>query len=159
MRYEGTPTVPPPSVLAEAHKFNLRHPYSLSEFKGDISDEEFDLHRRVQMQQMDTLDQQFWTDVSSDMSMSTPHLMQFTTPQSNQRFEAAKRATLWALPLGASSIDKEKALSDFYTGWVAQERLRQHEYTKQHRSAVLTELAIAARYEYRRVKGLFGRSA
>lgn len=48
------------------YPLRLRHPYSLSEFKSASIDEfsEFELQYKLLRQQLDTLHQTFWLDVS-----------------------------------------------------------------------------------------------
>ncbi|KAA1471120.1 hypothetical protein DENSPDRAFT_837048 [Dentipellis sp. KUC8613] len=112
----------------------LRHPYSLSEFRGDPAEYQWKLQR----QQLDAWNHAFWTD-------------------SNARFERAKAAVLSSLPESASADARELALADFYKQWVLQETTRQENYTREWRQRSFEEIKLAARVHYQKlVARMFG---
>ncbi|TFY72649.1 hypothetical protein EVG20_g324 [Dentipellis fragilis] len=112
----------------------LRHPYSLSEFRGDPGEYQWKLQR----QQLDAWNHAFWTD-------------------SNARFERAKAAVLSSLPETASANARELALADFYKQWVLQETTRQENYTREWRQRSFEEIKLAARVHYHKlVARMFG---
>jgi hypothetical protein len=111
----------------------LNHPYSLAEFSNqECSFEDFELLYKLQSQQLDAFNHQFWFD-------------------NNTRFEAAKAMILEALPEYATALDKEHALSHFYKQWMVQESERMDAYTVEWRKRNFALIALAARLEYRRL--------
>ncbi|KII88447.1 hypothetical protein PLICRDRAFT_111186 [Plicaturopsis crispa FD-325 SS-3] len=117
------------------------HPYSLREFNGDArDDQDFDLLWRMQRQELDRFNHNFWAD-------------------SNTRFEAARAEVLASLPPSASPIDKERAESTFYTHWLMQEAERQRAYSAEWRRRNLECILMAARVQWRKMWGgmKFGR--
>ncbi|KAG7092506.1 hypothetical protein E1B28_008857 [Marasmius oreades] len=125
--YDDVPTPPPPSLL--------HHPYSLAEFDPEPSNNEsaHELQWKLQRKQLDDLNQYFWLD-------------------SNIRFESGKKAVLESLPLTASVMDKENALSEFYKHWLMQEKPRLEEYTHAYRTRNVTVVVLAARATLDRFK-------
>jgi len=122
----------PPSQLPAQY---LRHPYSLSEFKTESSDNRCDheLQFKLLRQQLDSLHQDFWLD-------------------SNTRFYSAKEVILSSLPKNATVRDKEEALSVFLKQWVVQENERTDAYTAEWRSRNVELIQMGARVEYHRLK-------
>ncbi|KAG6814377.1 hypothetical protein H0H92_010963 [Tricholoma furcatifolium] len=124
---------PPPSASS-----SVRHPYSLDEFstpsktRGENTVLEFKLLR----QQLDEFHHNFWFN-------------------SNTRFEAAKQATLDGLPPTASPLDKEKALSEFYTQWYMQEASQTDAYTTEWRRRNFTLIRLSARVQFEKMTSFF----
>ncbi|KAF9533019.1 hypothetical protein CPB83DRAFT_806762 [Crepidotus variabilis] len=124
----------------------LRHPYSLSEFKEENKNagNDCEFQFQVQRQQLDALHQGFWLD-------------------SNSRFYAAKEEVLRSLPESATALDKEVALSTFFSQWSMQEKSRTEDYTKEWRRRNFELIKIGTRVELqnftRRVSSVFTRSA
>ncbi|PBK96917.1 hypothetical protein ARMGADRAFT_989158 [Armillaria gallica] len=118
--YDDVPPPPPPSLL--------KHPYSLAEFDPEppLGTGAYDLQWKLQRQQLDDLDQNFWLD-------------------SNIRFEGGKEAVLASLPPTATAVDKEEALSEFYKQWVMQETDRTGQYTREWRARNISCITLAAR--------------
>ncbi|TFK76395.1 hypothetical protein BDN72DRAFT_808877 [Pluteus cervinus] len=113
------------------------HPYSLSEFnKPSATAVQNELQLKLQLQQLDAVNQTFWTD-------------------SNTRFEAGKAAILSSLPEGATPVEKERALSEFYKQWVMQEDSRLEDYGANWRRRSWTTLSLSSRVAYQRLKGRF----
>ncbi|KAH0827061.1 hypothetical protein J3R83DRAFT_4745 [Lanmaoa asiatica] len=140
--YTDTPTP------AASH---VNHPYSLDEFTDVSYDYTLELQYKLAREQLDTFNHNFWTDVRDD----TPSLDPFVhsqLPQSNSRFETAKQSILASLPGSASPQTHENALSEFYKGWVMQERKRQDEYSAEWRKRHWDNVFLAARVEYQRLK-------
>ncbi|KAI0780885.1 hypothetical protein BD413DRAFT_659999 [Trametes elegans] len=102
-----------------------RHPYSLREFTGDTREYQW----KMQRQELDAFNHNFWLE-------------------SNSRFYAAKEAVLEALPEGVSAEQREAALSEFYTRWVAQERTRLDEYNSEWRRRNWSTILLGARVRY-----------
>ncbi|EIN07337.1 hypothetical protein PUNSTDRAFT_71028 [Punctularia strigosozonata HHB-11173 SS5] len=114
----------------------VTHPYSLSEFKPDEAAEEreeMEYQYKAERQQLDNFNHRFWTD-------------------SNTRFEAGKAAVLSSLPADTLAADRERALSDFYAKWIQQEKHRQEEYSKQYRAKNISEIQLAARLHYQKLR-------
>ncbi|KAI0054127.1 hypothetical protein FA95DRAFT_1551934 [Auriscalpium vulgare] len=107
----------------------LRHPYSLSEFRGDMREYQWKLQR----QQLDSWNHAFWTD-------------------SNTRFNAGKAAALDSLPETASPEMQERAVATFYRNWVLQEAERQEEYAQELRRRSIEEIKLAFRVHYQNFK-------
>ena len=72
--------------------------------------------------------------------------------QSNIRFEAGKRDVLASLPEGSSPLERERALSEFYGGWVQQETQRQKVYTAEWRGRSYDALKYAGRVQWRNMQ-------
>jgi len=106
-------------------KSNVRHPYSLREFRGDTREYQW----KMQRQQLDAYNHAFWTD-------------------SNTRFAANKSAVLESLPESCSAEDREFALSDFYCRWVNQEFAHQREYDVEWRKRNWSNILLSARLSY-----------
>ncbi|KAK7446384.1 hypothetical protein VKT23_014589 [Stygiomarasmius scandens] len=121
--YNDVPKPPPPSLR--------HHPYSLSEFdpESERNQSPHELHWKLQRQQLDDLNQNFWLD-------------------SNCRFEAAKQAVIESLPSSSTALDKERALSEFYKHWLMQERSRLDEYTDGWRSRNVACILLSARVHW-----------
>ena len=68
--------------------------------------------------------------------------------QSNTRFYAAKEAVLQSLPESTTPEQREVALSDFYTRWVAQERTRLDNYGEEWRRRNWAQITLGARVRY-----------
>ncbi|THH17814.1 hypothetical protein EW146_g3081 [Bondarzewia mesenterica] len=117
--YDDPPPTTPPA--------EPRHPYSLSEFRGDVREYQWKLQR----QQLDEYNHAFWTD-------------------SNARFESAKAAVLSSLPPSCTLAQHDLALSDFYKHWVQQESKRQEEYTREWRLRSFEEIKLALRIHYQK---------
>ncbi|KAI0065381.1 hypothetical protein BV25DRAFT_1798454 [Artomyces pyxidatus] len=100
-----------------------RHPYSLSEFRGDTRDYQWKLQR----QQLDAWNHAFWTD-------------------SNTRFECGRAAALSRAE--ATPEAQERALADFYRDWVVQEGPRQDEYNRELRRRTVEEIKLSVRVHY-----------
>ncbi|KAH9946080.1 uncharacterized protein BXZ73DRAFT_37743 [Epithele typhae] len=105
----------------------VRHPYSLREFTGDTR--EYQL--KMQRQELDAFNESFWRE-------------------SNTRFYAAKDAVLAAFPEDTTAEEREVALSEFYSGWVAQENARLDAYGGSWRRRNWAAIALAARVRYER---------
>ncbi|KAK2466878.1 hypothetical protein APHAL10511_001136 [Amanita phalloides] len=115
------------------HPKQLNHPYSLAEFDAtEDSFEELELQYKLQRQQLDAFNHQFWLDA-------------------NSRFEAAKATILDALPDSATPLDKEHGLSDFYRQWLLQESERTDAYTTEWRKRSFAIIALGFRVEYQRL--------
>ncbi|KAF8654107.1 hypothetical protein AX16_003640 [Volvariella volvacea WC 439] len=124
------------NVPASERSKRRAHPYSLTEFTLQSYEAvagENELQLKLQQEQLDALDQQFWVD-------------------SNTRFEAAKEAILSSLPPTATPLDKEQALSEFYRQWVVQESDRTEKYTAETRARVLNVIQLSARVKYEHFK-------
>ena len=82
--------------------------------------------------------------------------------QSNTRFYAAKEAVLQSLPESTTPEQREVALSDFYTRWVAQERTRLDNYGEEWRRRNWAQITLGARVRYEkllsRIMHPFGRT-
>ncbi|KIY72166.1 hypothetical protein CYLTODRAFT_367970 [Cylindrobasidium torrendii FP15055 ss-10] len=128
--YDDVPTPPPPSLLP--------HPYSLAEFDPDPppGSTSHDMQWKLQRQQLDDLDQNFWMD-------------------SNIRFEMGKAAVLESLPPTASQIDKENALSEFYKQWVLLQGARTDEYTEEWRARNVKSLQSAIMAHISKISKVF----
>ncbi|KAI0748168.1 hypothetical protein C8Q80DRAFT_1170501 [Daedaleopsis nitida] len=106
----------------------VRHPYSLREFTGDTREYQW----KMQRQETDTFNHDFWKE-------------------SNTRFYSAKDAVLQSLPEGTSPEQREVALSEFYTRWVAQERTRLEEYGEEWRRRNWAQITLGARVRYEKL--------
>lgn len=126
----------------------LPHPYSLREFSGDVV-RDHDLQWRLHQQQLDDFSHNFWTDVSANISPILQVKALMTWVQSNTRFEAGKRSVLSSLPESSTAIARERALSEFYRGWVQQEVQLQKVYTTEWRARSYDALKYAARIQWR----------
>ncbi|TFY78342.1 hypothetical protein EWM64_g5666 [Hericium alpestre] len=115
------------------HAEDLRHPYSLSEFRGGDTVE---YQWKLQRQQLDAWNHAFWTN-------------------SNTRFEAAKDAVLSSIPETATPDARERALADFYKHWVIQESSRQEAYNREWRRRSFEEIKLAARVHYEKFTARF----
>ncbi|THU89519.1 hypothetical protein K435DRAFT_286283 [Dendrothele bispora CBS 962.96] len=131
--YDDVPKPSPPSLR--------HHPYSLSEFdpEPERNQSPYELHWKLQRQQLDDLNQNFWLD-------------------SNCRFEAAKQAVIEGLPSTASPLDKERALSEFYKQWLMQERSRLDQYTDSWRNRNVACILLSARVHWQKLLRLTGLS-
>ena len=56
-----------------------------------------------------------------------------------------------ALPDSAASLDKERALSDFYRSWLIQESERMDAYTAEWRKRNVAIIVLGIRVEYQRL--------
>ncbi|KAI0705813.1 hypothetical protein BC835DRAFT_1403653 [Cytidiella melzeri] len=122
--YDDAPPLPPTEV---------RHPYSLREFRGDTREYQW----KIQRQELDAFNHAFWTD-------------------SNTRFTAAKQAFLSSLPESCTEEDKEHALSDFYKSWLVQEEPRQKEYTANWQRRNRMNVLLGARLQYQKFMARLG---
>jgi len=124
--YDDAPSPTPPALL--------RHPYSLSEFDTNAHNRlgNYELQFNLQRHQLDAFHHNFWFD-------------------SNTRHEAAKNAVLASLPAAANSLDKERALSEFYKQWVMQEKARTDSYTSEWRKRNWAVILLDARVKYHKV--------
>ncbi|OCH94942.1 hypothetical protein OBBRIDRAFT_788679 [Obba rivulosa] len=104
------------------------HPYSLTEFGGDVREYQW----KMQRQELDAFNHTFWAE-------------------SNSRFEAAKSAILSSVPESCSPEQRERALSEFYRGWVAQEGARQRAYSAEWRRRNWASIWLGARVQYEKL--------
>lgn len=141
----------PPSKLRLPY---LRHPYSLSEFKDGNTSVlgNYELQFGLLRQQLDSLHQNFWLDVSDSILACENVLI---VGQSNARFHAAREAILGSLPMSATPRDKEKALSAFHRQWVMQEKGWTDSYTMEWRTRNFQLIILAARLQVQQLKDSF----
>ena len=76
--------------------------------------------------------------------------------QSNSRFNRAKEELLSSLPATATPEYKEAALSNFYSQWLVQERVRLRNYADVWSRQNGTEILLAARAAIRKFRALLG---
>lgn len=140
--YDDVPPPPPPS--------RLQHPYSLAEFDPEppVGTGAFDLQWKLQRQQIDNMDQNFWHDVCNHSCFLPSIGTDIHLHQSNVRFEGGKDAVLASLPSTATTLDKENALSEFYKQWVMQEKDRTNGYTDEWRARNISCITMAARASF-----------
>lgn len=138
----------PPSKLRLPY---LRHPYSLSEFRDGNTSVlgNYELQFRLLRQQLDSLHQNFWLDVSDPILSCEIFL---PVGKSNTRFYAAREAILSGLPTSATPRDKEKALSAFHKQWVMQEKSWTDSYTIEWRTRNFQLIVLAARLQAQQLK-------
>ncbi|KAI0341586.1 hypothetical protein BDW22DRAFT_1358406 [Trametopsis cervina] len=112
---------------------DVRHPYSLREFRGDTREYQW----RLQRQELDAFNHTFWTD-------------------SNTRFEAAKESFLSSLPESCTEDDKEHALATFYRSWLLQEEPRQRAYNAEWQRRNNANIVLGAKLQYRKFMARLG---
>ena len=61
-----------------------------------------------------------------------------------------------SLPPGTPPEARERALSEFYKGWVQQEARHQESYTREWRRRNFEEVRLAARARYQKLKARLG---
>ena len=125
------------------------HPYSLREFTGDPREYQW----KVQKQELDAFNHNFWTDVSTTFWSTSVGLM---TAQSNTRFNAALEARLSSLPESSTPLDKEFAASEFYASWLAQEETRLQAYNAEWRKRNWANITLEARLKYQKFLARIG---
>jgi len=136
----------------------LRHPYSLNEFRDDSDSDTLEYQWKLQRQQLDAFNDNFWRDVRFLTFRFSPHLCLYMPPifvQSNTRFEVAKAAAMNGLPPHATAQQREERLGNFYRKWVLQEATRQQEYNAEWRLRSMEEIALSFRVSYHRLKARF----
>ncbi|KAJ7774889.1 hypothetical protein B0H16DRAFT_1659979 [Mycena metata] len=111
------------------------HPYSLHEFDPRPTSP-YHLQWKLQRQQLDEFHHAFWLE-------------------SNTRFERGKDDALSRLPPTATPLDKERALSEFYRHWVAQEERCTGAYTEEWRQRNMASLLLAFRVAYSKFTARF----
>ncbi|KAJ6630854.1 hypothetical protein B0H10DRAFT_1774443 [Mycena sp. CBHHK59/15] len=111
------------------------HPYSLHEFHPEPTNP-YQLQWKLQREQLDEFHQTFWLE-------------------SNIRFERGKEEALSRLPPTATTLDKERVLSEFYRLWVVQEDCRTGAYTEEWRQRNMSSILLAARVAYTKFTSRF----